>query len=119
MKRDCYFIDPVAKPRMTQRDKWKKRPATIRYWAFKDDVKKAGVFIPESGAHITFHMPIPKGKKPEYKERIGKPHQIKPDKDNLEKALLDAIFDEDCRIWDSRVTKVWSDVGMIEITYKE
>ena len=32
-------IVPVAKPRMTQSDKWKKRPATDKYWKFKDDLK--------------------------------------------------------------------------------
>ncbi len=26
----------VAKPRMTRSDKWKERPATSKYWAFKD-----------------------------------------------------------------------------------
>ncbi|MGU0055537.1 RusA family crossover junction endodeoxyribonuclease [Enterobacter hormaechei] len=41
----------------------------------------------------------------------GKPHQQKPDKDNLEKALLDAIFDDDSRVWDGRVTKVWGRGG--------
>ena len=29
----------VAKPRMTQSDKWKKRPATTKYWKYKDDLK--------------------------------------------------------------------------------
>lgn len=45
----------------------------------------------------------------------GKPHQQKPDKDNLEKALLDAIFEDDCRIWDGRVSKVWGETGKIII----
>jgi Holliday junction resolvase RusA-like endonuclease len=45
----------------------------------------------------------------------GKPHQQKPDKDNLEKALLDAIFEDDCRIWDGRVSKVWGETGQILI----
>ncbi|MBG3071635.1 RusA family crossover junction endodeoxyribonuclease, partial [Proteus mirabilis] len=48
-------------------------------------------------------------------EMNGKPHQQKPDKDNLEKALLDAIFDDDSRVWDGRVTKVWGERGQIII----
>ncbi|MBG3071584.1 RusA family crossover junction endodeoxyribonuclease, partial [Proteus mirabilis] len=48
-------------------------------------------------------------------EMNGKPHQQKPDKDNLEKALLDAIFDDDSRVWDGRVTKVWGKRGQIII----
>ncbi|MEG7346913.1 RusA family crossover junction endodeoxyribonuclease, partial [Serratia marcescens] len=27
----------------------------------------------------------------------------------------DAIFEDDCRIWDGRVTKVWGEVGQIII----
>lgn len=49
----------------------------------------------------------------------GKPHQQKPDKDNLEKALLDAIFDDDSRIWDGRVSKVWGATGMIRVRLPE
>lgn len=49
----------------------------------------------------------------------GKPHQKKPDKDNLEKALLDAIFDDDSRIWDGRVSKVWGTTGMITVRLPE
>ncbi len=43
----------------------------------------------------------------------GQAHQQKPDKDNLEKALLDAIFDDDSRVWDGRVTKLWGEKGQI------
>ncbi|MGL5040059.1 MAG: RusA family crossover junction endodeoxyribonuclease, partial [Aeromonas sp.] len=36
-------------------------------------------------------------------------------KDNLEKALLDAIYANDCQIWDGRATKRWGVEGRIEI----
>jgi hypothetical protein len=40
----------------------------------------------------------------------GKPHLQKPDKDNLEKGLFDAIFKEgDSCVWDGRGTKLWED----------
>ncbi|MNJ68120.1 Endodeoxyribonuclease RusA [compost metagenome] len=45
----------------------------------------------------------------------GKPHQQKPDADNLLKALMDAIYNEDCSVWDVRVTKRWGDTGEITI----
>lgn len=48
-------------------------------------------------------------------EMTGKPHQQKPDKDNLEKALMDAIYADDAHIWDSRVTKRWGEAGQIII----
>ena len=49
----------------------------------------------------------------------GKPHQQKPDKDNLEKALLDALCEDDSYIYDGRVSKYWSDAGYIEIYINE
>ncbi len=83
-----YAITPVPKPRMTQRDKWKKRPVVLRYHAFKDEVRAAGVELEESGQHIIFVLPMPKSwSKKKQREMVGKPHQQKPDKDNLEKAL--------------------------------
>ena len=33
----------------------------------------------------------------------------------MEKALLDAVFDEDCKQWDSRTVKRWSYFGAIVI----
>lgn len=49
------------------------------------------------------------------RKTVGQPHKQKPDKDNLEKALLDAVYDEDCCVWDGRVTKLWGWTGMIII----
>jgi len=101
---------------MTQRDKWCKRPATDKYWTFKDLVQKAKITIPSSGAHIIFHMPIPKSLSEKKRLALsGQPHQKRPDKDNLEKALLDAVFSEDSHIWDSRSTKLWALIAGIEI----
>jgi len=115
-----YPIVPVPKPRMTQSDRWKKRPCTARYWSFKDDCKKFNVLIPESGSHITFIMPMPKSWSNKKRlDMFGKPHQQRPDKDNLEKALLDAVYDEDCRVWDSRVSKIWGAFGAIRVSVPE
>lgn len=109
-----YSINPVAKPRMTRRDVWLKRAAVLRYRAFCDEVRYQKISLPESGYHVTFVLPMPKSwSKRKRADMAGRPHQQKPDKDNLEKALLDAIFTDDCRIWDGRVTKVWGDVGEI------
>jgi len=111
-----YRIDPVSKPRMTRRDRWAKRPAVLRYWGYKDQVIKSGIYIEDSGAHITFILPMPKSWSAIKKNQMRmQAHQQKPDKDNLEKGLLDAIFEEDCRVWDSRVTKLWGDHGEIWI----
>lgn len=45
----------------------------------------------------------------------GMPHKTKPDIDNLMKALLDAIYGEDCQIWKISAEKRWGVIGQIEI----
>ena len=111
-----YPITPCTKPRMTQRDKWKKRPRVLKYFAFRDEVKLRGVEYPESGAHIIFHIPLPKSRTKKKRALMdGKPHQQVPDKDNLDKVLMDAAYDNDCRVWDSRVTRLWAFKGAREI----
>lgn len=115
-KRTIYHIDPVAKPRMTRRDKWKPRRCVTQYFAFRDLVRLSRVELPESGYHIIFVMPMPKSwSKKKKAEMDGKGHQQTPDKDNLEKGLLDAVFKDDCRVWDGRVTKIWGEKGKIII----
>lgn len=116
---NTYSIKPNTKPRMTSSDKWKKRPCVVRYWAFKAKVRELGIIVPEGGSHIIFYIPMPKSwSKKKKSEWSGTPHQTTPDKDNLEKALLDAIYDNDAHIWDSRVTKVWAYEGGIDVRHK-
>lgn len=111
-----YEITPVPKPRMTQRDKWQKRPAVLRYRAFCDECRLLGVVVPESGAHIVFNMPMPASwSKKKRAEMLGQPHQQRPDVDNLGKAIFDAVLPDDSVVWDIRMTKVWAETGAIEI----
>lgn len=85
----------------------------MRYRAYADEVRFRGVVLPES-YHVTFVMPMPKSwSKKRRAEMTGKPHRQKPDKDNLEKALLDALHEDDSHIWDGRVTKLWGEFGRI------
>lgn len=115
-----YPITPVPKPRQTRADRWKKRPPVLRYRAFADECRARRVTVPEQGSHITFVLPMPASwSKKKRAEMDGQPHQQKPDKDNLEKALLDAVHAEDCAVWDSRVTKRWGEEGAIIITEME
>jgi Holliday junction resolvase RusA-like endonuclease len=112
------MITPVSKPRMTQRDKWLKRPATTKYWDYCQELRTllGDRTIPDSGYHLTFYMPMPASWSKAKKEKMeGQPHQQKPDKDNLEKAFLDALFDDDSKVWDGRVTKRWSSAPRIEV----
>jgi Holliday junction resolvase RusA-like endonuclease len=115
-----FDVVPMGKPRMTQSDKWKKRPATDRYWELKNKLKQIAkdndFVIPDSNYHMIFNIPMPdswsKKKKIEFNE---KPHKQKPDKDNLEKAVLDSLCEEDSYIWDGRVSKYWAYKGSIII----
>lgn len=113
---EAYTINPVPKPRMTQSDKWKRRPCTERYWRYKDEIKRQNVRPPSRDGHIIFVLPVSKSwSLKKKKAMIGQPHLQKPDKDNLEKGLLDACYDEDCCVWDGRCTKLWGWQGMIII----
>ena len=113
-----YKITPVAKPRMTQSDRWKKRPCVMKYWAFKDLVRLAGIKLPEGYGHVIFYVPMPKSwSKKKRAEMDGRPHRLKTrnDRDNLTKALQDAILENDGALWDMRTTKLWSYEGKIEV----
>ncbi|MHB9319097.1 RusA family crossover junction endodeoxyribonuclease [Phytobacter diazotrophicus] len=111
-----YPIVPMGKPRMTRADKWKKRPEVMRYRAFCDEVRLRGVALPESGAYVTFVLPMPASwSKKKRQQHNGQPHQQKPDCDNMLKALMDAIYADDAHVWDCRVTKVWGEIGQIII----
>ena len=109
-----YLINPVAKPRMTRADKWKKRKCVMKYRDFCDQVRASGLTLPSAGYHILFVLPMPASWSIKKRRAMdGQPHQQVPDKDNLEKALLDALFQNDAHIWDGRVTKLWGEIGKI------
>lgn len=111
-----YDITPCPKPRMTRADRWKKRPCVTRYWAYKDAVKAAGVTLPEGGFHVIFVLPMPNSWSRKKKLRNeGQPVKSKPDRDNLDKGLADAIFSDDAHLWDGRVSKVWGWCGKIVV----
>lgn len=105
-------INPNTKPRMTRSDCWKvgdkARPCVKKYWAYKDKIKKANIFLPESyEIHFGIQMPKSWSKKKKLELNNTK-HLQTPDKDNLEKGFLDALFDEDKHIWTGSVSKWWS-----------
>lgn len=112
-------LNPVAKPRMTRSDKWKKRKATEKYWKFKDDLKMlcwlARWQPREDNLDITFVIPMPKSwSKKKKNEMNGQPHKSRPDLDNLIKAFKDALLQEDSHIhtYDG-MKKVWGFKGQI------
>lgn len=112
-------VDPCPKPRMTRADKWKKRPATARYWAFKDQVRSAwpdGVPVPDRVLIALFNIPMPRSWTITKRESLrGEPHRQKPDTDNLVKALMDALLSEDKAVYVVMAEKRWADTGSVHI----
>lgn len=114
-----FNVTPVGKPRMTQRDKWKKRPPVLRYYQFKDEINLAAKqidYVPADELKLVFYLPMPKSWS--YKKRRemrGRPHQQKPDTDNLTKAFKDALCEDDSYIWHEDCAKYWDHEGRIEV----
>ena len=113
MKR--YPITPCPAPRMTRRDAWAKRPAVLRYFAFRDEVRLHGVTIPDR-VRIVFVLPMPASWSQKKRAAMdGEPHTVRPDLDNFCKAALDSVFDDDAHINEIHARKVWGEVGQIHI----
>jgi len=109
-----YQICPVPKPRMSNSDRWRKRPATAKYWHFVDLCRLNRVELPCFGAHVTFILPMPKSwSKKKRATQNGKPHMSRPDLSNILKALEDAIYQEDSVIYDIHIEKRWGIEGKI------
>lgn len=115
-----YEITPMGAPRMTRADKWRRRDCVERYFAFKDLVKAHQVTL-FNGDAITFVLPMPASwSKKKRLEMDGQLHKQKPDLDNMLKALMDALFGDDCHIADlGRLKKVWGQAGAISINRPE
>ncbi len=109
---------PVAKPRMTQRDKWMKRTCVMRYRAWADAARKEAV---AKGRGIDVAGPMAVviiayfGFPPSYSAKKcvqlkGKPHTMSPDSDNISKAVLDSIWPKgDSAVYDLHIMKQWDD----------
>ena len=121
-------VAPFAKPRMSQRDRWAKRQVVIDYFAFRDTVKleiKRLLALQNNDdknksweeLDISFFIPMPKSwSKKKRSEMAGTPHKQRPDLDNYIKGLLDALLEEDCKVWRVSARKIWVDTeGCITI----
>ena len=114
-------VTPMGKPRMTRRDKWAKRACVLRYHAFRDEVKAHAKGFPEDIYRVDWiaYLPMPKSwSKKKKEEMCGKLHQAKPDRDNIDKAILDALLKEDSVVASGMIEKRWDDGGgaRIEVT---
>ncbi len=124
--KELFFpFEPIGAPRMTRCDKWKKRPCVERYFEYRDRInyilKNNGIC--KSDLHnlhridwyACFQLKKSFSKK-KCSELTGTPHTMKPDKDNIEKALMDSIFKDakpadDCQVACGWSQKLWCSTG--------
>lgn len=121
-------VEPMGAPRMVRSDKWKnpRRPRVQRYFDFRDALRlqvttQTGGELPQFPDEMVWRafitMPESWSKKKKA-EMAGKPHRAKPDRDNIDKAIGDALFTEDSGIWKGAQEKFWCKLGeaRIELT---
>lgn len=110
-------LDPVAKPRMTQADRWKKRSCVLKYYNFKDkliELCKEKSYVQGDRLEVVFHIKMPGSwTNKKQLEMLGTPHQSRPDIDNMVKAIMDSLCEEDSHIFDVKATKLWAVKGGI------
>jgi len=116
----------LGKPRMTRRDKWKQRPCVLRYREWCDQLRAAAGPVPPAESVIelswvaTFSPP-PSWPKKRRVAAIGELHRVRPDRDNVDKQVLDALYpDGDSAIARGTIDKRWGwDAGIeIRIIYR-
>jgi Holliday junction resolvase RusA-like endonuclease len=115
---------PIGKPRMTQRDKWMKRPCVLRYRAYADAIRRACPNPPPAEQTVfvevfaRFEPPV-SWSKSKREKAIGTLKRTKPDGDNCEKGIFDAMWGRDEKLGDQFVNRTWWPVNetMIRITF--
>lgn len=109
-------VTPVAKPRMTRRDKWAKRPSVLRYRAYADALRASLPTIEPGALSLVFILPMPSSWSLRKREEMaGSPHTSRPDIDNLIKGVLDTLFEDDAGVWSVSAVKLWGNAGRVEI----
>lgn len=113
--------DPVAAPRMTQRDKWLGRPCVVKYFNWRNRSKQICGQLPltetiESVSIRAFFSPPASTSKKKRTTMYGTLHRVKPDASNVLKAVEDALFDDDQKLARVSISKHWAIAECVEIT---
>ena len=108
----CYLV-PIGKPRMTQRDKYMKRPAVVRYRIFADALRDCMKDVDLSDVWsltLKFWLPFPPSYSFKKREELkGKIHRQKIDIDNACKAVMDSLLEDDKGVAGLCAWKYWDD----------
>ena len=125
-----FDIIPIGAPRMTQSDKWKTNPnhpdpkkrqrkAVTQYFAFKTLLQLQSKELNFELGNIldaVYLIPMPNSWSNKKKEKMnGLPCEVKPDTDNITKALKDTLRKNDSDIWYEKAEKRWAYHGSIII----
>ncbi len=105
-------VTPMGKPRMTRRDKWAKRKCVVKYYEFKDKIREYTECFPKKPRRVDWiaYLPMPKSwSKAKKSGKQGRLHQSKPDRDNIDKAILDAVLKDDSVVAQGITEKRWDD----------
>ena len=105
-------INPIGKPRMTQRDRWKKRPCVVAYREWCDQLRAAAPALPEKPRvlEILAYIALPDSWSEKRKANMrGRSHERTPDADNIAKAVMDCLMPQDKTIWRLIIEKRWDD----------
>lgn len=100
----------MGKPRMTQRDKWKKRPCVMRYRQWCDAIRAACPSPPPAPTTSTIKIVALYATRD--KKLLGQMKRTKPDPDNIAKGILDALWEEDQAVGDLSISRRWSTIDM-------
>ncbi len=104
---------PLGKPRMTQRDRWQKRKCVVKFRAWADVARAhAPMNLTDDPLTVswTAFLPLPASwSKAKRAAHLGTLHRQKPDRDNIDKGILDALFPSDCGVAGGTIVKRWDD----------
>ena len=110
-------VVPVAKPRMTQRDRWKQRPSVLAYRAYADALRLAHPHALPDVIELVFYLPMPRSWSARKRgSMLNQPHRVKPDLDNLVKGFLDVLHPRDQEVWRYTAEKRWGERGRVEVS---
>jgi len=108
-----YLFEPVPAPRMTKAASYSDKPGVVKFRAFCAEVRRREIELP-GAFRVEFFLAMPPSWTEAHRDHArGETHNVKPDLDNLVKALMDAVFYKrkggDSHIWCVVASKRWSE----------
>lgn len=102
-------IRAQGKPTMVSSDRYRKRPAVLRYRVYADHLRLLGAVLPESYLVVAYFAMPASWSGAERRRRLHTPHQVKPDGTNILKGVEDVLCPRgDQQLFDGRFRKVWA-----------